>query len=312
MQKKKNILILILTIILISGCDRLSSITGGKKPISEVNVYTGTNALEIEFLKEYPPREVYEDQIFKASVFLKNDGASDITHGRLLIGIEEDYMELLYEYNQEIDLQLNGKSRQNPVGEEKIEDFEIKAKAIGLQSEEHESLIYVTSCYDYITELSEPVCIDTDFYNLKAIEKACEVKDISLSSQGAPVAITSIEETISPTEDGSVVIPKFTIYIQNKGKGEVIDSSKIDKVCSSEPLKSEDINILGVGVYLSGIRLECRPDILKLRDRQEKIVCSLKEGINKEEPTFTTLLSVILEYGYTQTISKRVTIKKLV
>lgn len=305
---KKKILLLILTIIFISGCGRFST-KGG--PISEVNVHKGTDALEMEFLKENPPREVYEDQIFKAVVFLKNDGAFDITNGYLLIGLEKDYMELLYKYDQRIDLKLDGKSIQTPVGEEKIEEFVLKAKKIDPQTEEHESSIYITSCYEYRTELSETVCIDTDIYNVKPIEKACEVKDTSLSSQGAPVAITRIENRISPSESGDIIIPQFVIYIQNKGRGEVIDKDKIEEVCSSEPLSSEDINTLKIGAYLSGIPLECKPRELKLKKKQDKIICTLREGIKKEEPAFTTLLSVILDYGYTQTISKRVTIKKI-
>jgi len=305
----KKILLLILVIFLISGCGRFSSDTG---PISDVKIHTGTSALEIEFLKDNPPNEVFEDQIFKAAVLLKNRGAFDITNGILLIGLEEDYTELLYERYNQIDLELEGKSKYNPIGEEKIEEFVLRAKDVGLQTQEHESSIYITSCYKYQTELSEAVCIDTDIHNVKPIEKACEVKDISLNSQGAPVAITKIEETISPNEAGDIIVPQFTIYIQNKGRGEVIKASEIADVCSSKPLTSEDINKLKIEAYLSGIPLECKPYELKLQNKQEKVICSLKEGVKKDEPTFTTLLSVILDYGYTQTISKRVTIKKIV
>ena len=306
---KKKYIGLILVLFLISGCGSFSLNRGS---ISDVKIYTGTSGLELEFLKDNPPREVYEDQIFKATVFLRNDGAFDISSGYLLIGLEEDYMKLLYEYDQRLDLQLNGKSMQTPVGEERIEEFTIKTKKIDPQTQEHESSIYVTSCYKYRTELHQDVCIDPDVYNLKPIEKACEVKDISLSSQGAPVAITKIEEKISSSESEEIMIPQFIIYIQNKGKGEVIDERKIDDVCSAKPLTSEDINKLTIAAYLSGIPLECKPYELKLKNKQEKVICSLKEGIKKDEPAFTTLLSVILDYGYTQTISKKVTIKKLV
>ncbi len=306
MQKK--ILLLILIIIFISGCDRFSP---NKGSISDVNVHTGTSALEMEFLKDSPPNDIYEDQTFKAAVLLQNKGAFDIKKGYLLIGVEEDYMELLYErYGKKIDLQLEGKSIKNPVGEEKIEEFVLKAKKIDPQTQEHDSSIYITSCYEYRTELSETVCIDTDVYNVKPMEKVCTVKDISLISQGAPVAVTKIEERISSSENGEIIIPEFTVYIDNKGKGEVIDISKIDDVCSSKSLNSEDINKLKIEAYLSGIPLECNPNELKLKKKQDKVICSLKEGVKKDEPAFTTLLSVVLNYGYTQTISKKITIKK--
>jgi hypothetical protein len=306
MQKK--ILIFIFCIIFVSGC---GSFFSNKGPISDVNFRTGTSALEMEFLKENPPNDIYENQNFKAAVFLQNKGASGIKKGYLVIGIEEDYMELLYErYGKKIDLQLEGKSMQNPAGEEKIEEFVLKAKKIDPQTQEHESSIYITSCYGYRTELSETVCIDTDVYNLKPMEKVCTVKDISLSSQGAPVAVTKIEERISSSDNGEIIIPEFTIYIDNKGKGEVIDASKIDDACSSGSLNSEDINKLKISAYLSGIPLECNSNELKLKNKQDKVICSLKEGVKKDEPAFTTLLSVIIEYGYTQTISKKITIKK--
>ena len=184
---------MILCMVFISGCGSFSS---NKGPISGVNVHTGTSALEMEFLRDSPPRDVYEDQIFKAAILLKNDGAYDINEGYLLVGLEGDYMELLYEYDKKINLQLDGRSVEKSVGDEKVEEFVIKAKKIDPQTEMHESSMYFTSCYKYRTEMSETVCIDPDVYNIKPIEKACEVKSISLSSQGAPVAITKIEEVI--------------------------------------------------------------------------------------------------------------------
>lgn len=296
--------------IFITGCGRFSS--SDKGYISDAKVNTGTSGLEMEFIKQSPPDEVFENQIFMAEVLLQNKGASDIKNGKLLIGMEKDYMELLYDRQgfESIDFELEGKSIKNPVGEEKVEGFKIKAKKIDPQTEQHDSTIYVTSCYKYETKASETVCIDVDIHNLVLLEKPCEVKDISLSSQGAPVAITKIEEKMSPSENGDIILPRFTIYLENKGDGEVIDKNSIDKFCSSGPVKSEDINKISIEAYLSGVPLECKFYELKLKDKEDKVICSLKEGIKDDEPAFTTILTIKLSYGYTQTISKEIEIKK--
>ena len=157
---KKIILSLIL--IFITGCSGFSSQPSGQ--ITSTDFRKGTSGLEVEFLEDNMLKEVYEEEIFRINALLQNKGASDIRNGIMLIGIEEDYMEMLYErYGYyDVDFALEGVSIKNPIGEQKIEEFAIKAKKIDSQTEEHTSLIYLTYCYDYKTEFSQNVCIDPD------------------------------------------------------------------------------------------------------------------------------------------------------
>jgi hypothetical protein len=181
--------------------------------------------------------------------------------------------------------------------------------------ERHTSTILLTGCYGYETKLSEPVCIDTDILGMKTIEKACEVEDKNLDSQGAPIAITKVEVDMLPQED--VIKPQFLITIENRGGGEVVKSDVVRQSCSSEPVNYEDFNTIKVNAYLFEKQLTCTPNdgsktgIAKLKEKKDEMRCVLDEGIRKDVGTHAETLNVNLDYGYTKTISTSIDIRKL-
>ena len=61
---------------------------------------------------------------------------------------------------------------------------------------------------------------------------------------------------------------------------------------------------------LSGYLLDCKPENPKLKDKEEVIRCTLEEGVGKDVQPYTTLLTITITYGYTETISKDVEIRK--
>ena len=333
----KKTSLLIIAIFLLAGC---KGFTTEKHPITNVDIYKGTDALKMDFLKNAPPKEVFEDTLFKAAIELRNNGAFDIKSGYLTLTLEDDYVSIdewpvkkplvAIEGCVRMIFELEGKSLINTEGDYDITEITLKAKKMEKDelSETHATSILATACYAYQPKATETVCIDTDIHKLRGMEKACAIdeKGKSLASQGAPVAITKIETEMLPKDDNSIS-PHFIIQIKNKGNGVVIGYDKVREACSYGPIQDDDFNRVEVKVYLSkkdkegeeGKQLDCDPELeginagkARLKDNKEDSIRSvLDEGIDKNLGTYSTPLYIELNYGYTSTISEEVTIKKI-
>lgn len=303
-------------LLLITGCGMFNRGGGPTTTISSSEIHKGTDGIMIEFIEEAPPSELYENVGFYARALLKNKGAFDVKDAYLLLGVEKGYVEIKNELER---YSLKGKSVANPIGEQDVYEFKLKAKAIDKQSEQHKTAVFLTTCYGYQTEAVKEVCIDPDFYSLNPIKNACDVKDISLSDQGAPVAVTKIEQKMLQNADENTIKPAFMIYVSNKGKGVVIDKEKIKDVCSSAGVDYKTWNTIIIKAFLFDRQLDCRPKKegdqsktghIRLKSKEDFVRCVDEMGTGIDKPAYTTPLRIVLEYGYTNTISKEITIKR--
>ncbi len=322
----KKIILIALIAFIFSSCTLIPS----KKSAIDTDIRTGTDGLVMNFVQGTPPTSVYEsgqggyEGIFEFSATLANKGASDIKQGYLMLAYEEDYVELAPNGGWTVDdlfstqekttsFVLNGKSIQNPAGEQKMFTNKLKTKMLDELSEKHDSLLQIISCYDYSTVQSAAVCIDTNPYETGGV-KPCTVKDLTFTSQGAPVAITKIESAMLPS-GGNTVKPEFKIYIKNKGSGEVINKEKIGLACSPKitPEDKKDLwNIVDITLSLGGEengQFECTPIPMKLKSDEDYVRCVYTSSIMSAVAYQTTLV-INLTYGYTQTISKSISIIK--
>ena len=308
MKQNKNTKVILLTMIVLifflSGCVSNPFLN----PTTQDDFRIGKNGILMEFLTNAPPSETYEETTFNIGILLKNVGAYDTKGGIISFTVEEDYVEL--PNNGDIRFNLNGKSVALPIGDQKTEMIRTKTKKISGQSEKHVSKILVNICYPYQTKKNVDVCIDTDIYDIKNMKKVCNVKDISLTTQGAPVAITKIESEMLSSGDENIVKPSFEIYIKNVGGGIVFAKENINNVCSSAPLKYEEINAVKIKVMMSGEELQCREEVLKLKENGGSVKCTLERGISTEKAIYTTPLTIELDYGYSTSMSKDILIKK--
>jgi hypothetical protein len=318
---KKVIFILFAVLIIIVGCK--GRFTEG--PIVTMDIFTGTQGLTIEILSI--PEEIFEESPFRIDMRLKNEGSADIEKGYLTLGLETDFITInewaLREpitgsvSKEQVEFSLKGKSMLNPEGSQGLTAVSLSSKELEALREMHTSTVLLTGCYAYKTKLSEGVCIDADLLGTTTVEKACVVEDKTLKSQGAPIAITKVEVDMLPQED--LIKPQFLIHIQNKGKGEVVKTDNVKEACSGEQIDYDDFNVIKVNAYLFDKQLTCTPSLTeggktglaKLKEKKDEIRCVLKEGMSKEMGAHTETLNVELDYGYTQTLSETVDIKKL-
>ena len=318
-KKAIAIIGILLVLVVVSGCEG-GNIFGkkqDKRPITDADIRKGTDGLDMEFLTNAPPERVFEDGRFPISLRLKNEGATDIEEGILIFASEKSYVNVSLESKERQEFIIKGKSIYSPVGDEEFIQVNPQAKKISAQSETHPSTIFATACYPYNTTLGTSVCIDTDIIDEVKGKKACNVKDLTFSEgQGAPVAITKIETRMLPQDDNKVK-PHFIIFIENKGNGEVVNSSKLDLACSSSGLNYTDFNTITITASLPQGPLKCSenvdtgPTAVRLREKEDIVRCTLESGIDIGRDAYTAPLKIELNYGYTFTISKDIIIEKV-
>ena len=304
-------LFIIILLVALSGCEKVYT---PERPTLE-DIEEGSEGLVISFIQNAPPPKVMENARFDVGIKIANEGTSDVKKGYLILGYEKEYIKEIFWQdkggNDKIYFNIDGKSLNMPTGEEQVYLARIEAGNIGPQREQAQTLIYATTCYDYSTKAHANLCVDTDIYNLKAVEKVCSAADIGLSDQGAPVAVTRIESIMMTSKDEGVVRPQLKIHFSNVGgQGTIIKQGRADAACSAQPLAKDDINTIKVSAVLSETKLSCKPELLKLREGMDYTLCTHEQGIDENNPSYYAPLTITAEYGYMETISKQVTLMK--
>ncbi len=344
MKKAIVIVTLLMLVVLITSCKRSDT---SIKAIPNFRI--GIGGIEIKFLENSPPKELYytEKAQVPIGIEIRNNGAEK-AFGVIAFNLD-GYKRLVLEnidsniYDSSSNLvmisnndgsDLKGKRVENPNGDLRVFTVMAEPAPLNPQTEQFKSTIIATACYDYSTEFTPEVCIDTDIYNTKPIAKACKVQDIIGSKgQGAPVSVDKVEVQMLPSGKG--ISPQLTITLKNSGKGEVIRYGNYKEVCSQKTMVSSstsstqtNFNIVRVGAYIagSGIELDCLPkkeDVVKeissqdeelfgyarFSDKTATIVCRYIGVIPESAGNYVSKLRIVANYGYTESISKEVLIK---
>lgn len=282
-----SILILMIIIFSFSGCSGFIGSDGPKK----VDYHTGTTGLELRFLDRMPPSEIWEDASFVTSVEIKNKGTYDVENGVLSItNLPEQYIDLS---DNNAPFTIEGKGPEYPEGGFGVISFNMKAKNFPEDKKELRIPFRVVAEYDYKTEASAQVCVSTDVFDIgKEDEQSCKPGDINYKSgQGAPVAISKIEELSRPFSETETEIG-FKIEVRNSGSGEVIDKVEIDEVA------------LGYNY------MNCVPSSFELeKGKTASFTCNAV--INNKQGSYISPLVILLEYEYADYIDKEIRIKEL-
>ncbi len=307
-----GIMFLFLLVIVIFGCIQ-------QKDDSKIEgVITGTDGLVIEFYENYPRSNyvVSEDgEDISVIIDVSNKGtySPEEDAGRVYIsGFDENIIEI--ENAKALDARyLPGVSSFNPVGGFQTVEFENgRINADNIMTDKYETTILATVCYPYVTKAGPSVCIDPKPFDTKQ-NKVCEIGSQTLTSQGAPIAVTRIDQEASTNKI------QFKITIKNVGNGDVIMQESLGKCDPNgvEPLGRDDFDRLKlVTAKVGTTELRCGPfadgsnDIIRLFNGEGFIVCSLDMPENIKS-AYTTPLILELSYGYRSTISRQIEISKI-
>lgn len=274
-------IVAILVLLLSFGCAKITP----SEP-EKIEYHIGFGGLDMALLKNHPPEEVGAASQFIIGFELRNKGPYPIRDGTIVIsGFNPDYIVL---DNYQALFSLEGRSLAYPEGDYRIINFKARNIAVPKGSDEYPAAFTARAYYDYQTEATANVCINPDIYSyVKTKEVGCEVREVTLpKGQGAPVAVTRIEEMISSLADEPYIFIEFKIHIANKAKGEVLGNVKVDEV------------------RLVDKKLKCYPETLELKDMEEKAIrCQIT--LDKTKGAYLTPLTTRLSYSYTQKIDKK-------
>ncbi len=189
-------------------------------------------------------------------------------------------------------------------------DYHVDMKYWPPGGEEYKLPLMLTNCYGYATYTAPMVCIDPMPESQQ--RKTCTPGTIRLTSQGAPVAVTKIEQ------EGDKRRVRFTIHVKNIGDGTVIDWGHIAR-CSpyyTGPLMQNHENVVqGFLVNLENQRLECSPSngIIRLdEDTGEGIItCTYNVQYQNLQTAYQTPLVIEFWYGYQETETDSILFKKI-
>jgi hypothetical protein len=306
-NKAMAIISLFLAILLINGC---AGMTTGKNqpPVSAAFAATGTEGIVIKFVADQPPVKVYTQSPLTFLLEVRNRGTYSVpSYAIYLTGFDPNILVGL-PVAQVMGQPLEGKSQYNPDGGYTMVTFETTNVNLPASMPNYKPTFMITACYPYQTIATPLVCIDPNPLDTTS-DKACKVQKVySTGSQGAPVAVQSIESEARP--NGMF----FRVHIANTMSGEQASGTVFDDaMMASCPagLQYKDLNKVKFQASISGQPLACDPASgeIRLVNNQAVLFCKLQNM--QPIPAYQTPIEVRLLYGYKNSASKIVEIENL-
>ena len=303
-------LILVLSIFLIS-CK--GQVAGGEQPLETAAalkaVQSGTQGVEVNFVPNYPPPTLYDENELIAILEVKNKGNHDLVPQDCFVqitGFDPNIISGGLQYprscGENIGI-LEGKNIYNIQGG--INQIEFRSDNIVLPGGdcEYNPDLNVVTCYNYHTSANPEVCVDPLFYQVTSEQKTCVPQNVGMGGgQGGPVGVSYVGVNMV----GSKAI--FEINVVNNGAGRVLAPFSDIQGCGEASLQHTDFDKVGYGVEMSGGSLiDCKPfdGLVRLYNGQGKIVCSFNVA---GATAFKTPLQINLEYSYIQSMQKQLKI----
>ncbi len=273
----------------------------------------GTQGLVLNFLQNFPPSRLYDDEPFDVTLETANTGAYDaggVNDKVYLSGFDPSIITSISINGEKLPA-LEGKNAFNPQGTFDYVSFKgILRNLRSRNIDKYPFRLFATACYNYKTFSSSNICIDPDPYSPTTKEKVCIPQSISLGNQGAPIAISSVDVEASPGRT------RFKIHINNAGGGEVFKggANYLSKCSPYNPsgLEFNDMDYIKLNkVEVSGVSIlsSCKPlnnGYLKLTNNYGFVICEI--GSPKGSSAYVTPLVIELDYGYRSSVSKNVEI----
>jgi hypothetical protein len=290
-------LVLAVMVFSLSSCTSDSGSSGSKN----TNWRTGSEGITMSFVADNPPSEVVSTQEMNVIVKFANRGASDVNNLRFyLSGYDKALLFVGYDAMTSSNIALEGKNQFNPTGsQEGFETWKTKVNS-PRDIDSFKQDFTVTACYSYKTIATPNICIDPMKYDLTSSGKCkFDISDLG-SSQGGPIAVTSIKQK---TTDSKVYLE---IYFANKGTGTPFSGKPVENCYNSLSINDID-TIESISVSMpGGGSFDCNPKgKLRLTSGSGYVVC--QAGISGSS-YYVSPLNIVLDYNYRQTMTKEITI----
>jgi len=322
-MKKKNLvlIILFLSLLVISACSgaNFGNIGRGRQGVDSIasnpNYRTGSEGLTVQFAPGSADRAFERDNDVTFVLEVRNRGA---------FPQQDDFQNLnpklwIYGYDplilfidpDEFSLDEETLEGKNPFNSEGgFETVILRASISDLPSGTpvYRPTIIAAVTYEYETVASGEVCVDPFPFSTTIRDKICNVaqfRNVNIgSSQGAPVAISRVEEEVT----SNALL--FRIFIKNVGNGLIIPINDVNR----HPRLGYEYNSLNevrvAEISVGNLRVDsCRPyqgERIKLINNEGVMFCKFStSGI---DDIYTTPINIRLEYGYVTSVQKQIQI----
>lgn len=297
---KKSVLLLLLVVIV--ACAPTQN--DGAQP---ADFRYGSEGLYMSFVSNLPPPRLLDSEPFNVMLMVENRGTANVgrSDGDIFLSGFDSKIIALSTDRQSLP-ELEGRGPFIPKGGFNTVQFSgTIARLSSYRIDKYQPTILATACYKYETVASAQVCIDPNPFSATSVPKVCTPGTVSLGSQGAPIAVTSVEVEPSPTKT------RFRINIQNVGGGDVFMPDNLAKCSpySSPGLGFNEVDFVRVDeVMIAGTTLKtsCKPidgmGALRLTGGSASLFCEFDVASMRAQSAYLSPLNVILKYGYRQSI----------
>ena len=352
MANKKQLLAVLILLLVFSiiGCGKKSSQTS-----SQENVRVGTQGIMMNVLPNNPPDKLHAEvppipNQFDVILELRNAGAypqpEDVSViggsggpiGKVYISGYDPYIIKLEpkepkagqsETGADLNkMALDGKSTISPNGGQDILGFQGTIDYCKLNGELYSVVFLATACYQYETVVGPTVCIDPDPFTTVNQKKVCQAQGVALTSQGAPIAITRVDE------EAFAAKTQFKITVKNVGGGDIVLRESLSKcdpyvkgtIQNTQKVEREDLDKIHVdSVKLADREITCGPysdgkvktkdgGLLRLINGEGFIICEISKfnagEYSSTTSAYTTPMVIHLSYGYRTSIQRNLQIIK--
>lgn len=323
MKKAVFIIFFVSVMLLLSAC-KMGNLGGNnqKTPQTPTSVsdITGTQGYVAQFVRNMPPDFMYfENGIgdLPVGVELMNKGTDQGEVYVFVTGFDKSI----------ITSAINNRLQFDSNGLDPVDIYNPSGGYAIAQPRAHVSLpegvenfpvtFLLTTCFSYQTKASPLICLDPEIYGFDTGQKACSIQDVTLTSQGAPIAITGVTVKMLSNKKAQI-----RVDIQNAGGGTVLDQDRLSEVCSGskfapDKIGAEDldrvyIESVSIGADSGGYtNLKCIPtEKIILNNGQGAFTC-LYDLPSNSASAYKTALNIRLSYGYKLTSTKDVQLLRI-
>ncbi len=255
---------------------------------------SGTDGIVVSFLTT--DFAFYDQQYLRLELKLENKGAYDSPEGKIVLSGYDPTIVKISSEPIEIPSDFSGKNQYSPEGSQYFVQVPEDAPVSLPLGDTYSATIQASSCYTYQTIATPNVCL---LYNTEDTN-ICQQDSISLSSQGGPVAVTSVEQDYQQDQT------RFTVTLSHLGTGKVLNAYDTDAYDACPfSLTSDNLNHVGVKMEINGLgEPTCVPSNGYVALNQDGIGVIICTFTLHEQRTYTTPLKITLDYGYFDVISQ--------
>ncbi|MEM4755630.1 MAG: hypothetical protein QW594_00695 [Candidatus Woesearchaeota archaeon] len=305
------LLISVFFVFSLSGCSK-----GPKGEEGDYYYLSGTQGLEMQFMDGMPSPKIYSGDKLQVGIIVRNKGTAPLAGILYLEGYDRKIItggQLPRKTGERFPKSgqtIQERGLYNNIGGEDYLIFSSNPIQLDRSITTYPFTLTAYACYEYKTTAIATVCLDPKPHRTNA-DKPCITKDVSLGTQGAPVAVNAVK--VDPIGDSRV---RLVFQFKNVGGGDIVDLMQWEQLCPTDFYPS-DFNLLYVRVTPvgSGARgltcpqLDSTNGVVRLdQNGQGRLVCNLDIDSDAAS-SYLSSIRVEAEYAYRQYIKKQVEIR---